>query len=379
MPDRRRPRNRWTNLAKPQTREGLRVEAALSSPSQDTVAELWLYDLIDEFGGEWGISAAMVAEALSGIDANRLLVHINSPGGSFFEGVAIHNLLRQHSAEVHILVDGLAASAASVIAMAGSHIKMGVGSQLMIHRASGCCWGTADDMRGSAVKLDQTDADIAAIYAARAGGTPEQWMAALKVETWYTAAQAVTAGLADEMTPLGAAPDQSDEDDEPEPDEGEQDKPAAVAALAGVDVAALAAELAPLLRPDSVTVGDQMPLTFATPGYAMATWASSNTAGPPLADSVQVARGRYEAFLAWEAAQEAPPALDDPTAATSARSAPTDEAPTPAPDTSAAPVVAAAPPPAALPSAGPSSSELPPTGPSLTELLCSAFREGVAK
>jgi len=115
------------------------------------------------------------------------------------EGVAIANVLRQHPADVTVWVDGLAASAGSVIAMAGDEIVMGIGAQLMIHDAWGRALGPADEMRQAAAMLDSTSDAIAATYAARAGGTTAEWRAVMVAETWYTAEEAVAAGLADRV------------------------------------------------------------------------------------------------------------------------------------------------------------------------------------
>jgi len=203
---------RWTNLVKPLAREGVKVMRLLDDgrhaeipaggemPRAAAAPELWIYDVIDSWGGDWGVSAADVIDALQLIgDVPEISVRINSPGGDYFEGVAIHNALVRNGARVTVYVDALAASAASVIAMAGDEIVMGPGSQLMIHEASSMAYGTAADFRHAAQMLDQTNDDVAGFYASRAGGDQETWRAAVAVETWYTALQAVAAGLADRV------------------------------------------------------------------------------------------------------------------------------------------------------------------------------------
>ncbi len=112
--------------------------------------------------------------------------------------MAIMNALRRHKAEVRVTVDGLAASAASFIAMAGDHITMNRGSELMIHDAWGFAQGDAKTMREMSESLDKTSAAIAALYAQRAGGTADEWRELMLAETWYSAEEAVAAGLADE-------------------------------------------------------------------------------------------------------------------------------------------------------------------------------------
>jgi ATP-dependent protease ClpP protease subunit len=188
--------HRWTNLAPALVRQGVRAVV-----ENDTTPEIWVYDYIDSWGGDWGVSAADVIDALASIgDVPALNLRINSPGGDYFEGVAIYNALVRHTASVTVHVDALAASAASVIAMSGDRIIMGQGAQMMIHEARSSIFGaTAAEMLGAAAMLEQTNSDIAGFYAQRAGGDVEQWRAAVAAETWYTATQAVEAGLADEI------------------------------------------------------------------------------------------------------------------------------------------------------------------------------------
>jgi ATP-dependent Clp endopeptidase proteolytic subunit ClpP len=161
-----------------------------------TSAELYIYDEI----GFWGTSASDLVAALSEMQGVTTLdVHVNSPGGDVFDGLAIMNCLRAHSAQVTTYVDGIAASIASVIAMAGDRIVMGPHSQMMIHDASGLCIGNASDMTEMAQMLAFQSDNIAAVYAERAGGTVEDWRAHMTAESWYTAEEAVAAGLADEV------------------------------------------------------------------------------------------------------------------------------------------------------------------------------------
>lgn len=161
-------------------------------------ADLWIYD---EIGG-WGITAQNLVAELSTMNVAQINVHLNSPGGDVFDGIAIMNSLRDHPANVTITVDALAASIASVIAQAGNKIIMGRNSTMMVHNASGFAMGEAKDLRKMADLLDSTTANIASIYSERAGGTPKSWLAVMAEETWYTADEAVAAGLADEVAPL---------------------------------------------------------------------------------------------------------------------------------------------------------------------------------
>ncbi|MFE3196256.1 head maturation protease, ClpP-related [Nocardia sp. NPDC059240] len=160
------------------------------------VPEVFLYDEIDPY---WGVSAESFARELAALDVDALTVRINSPGGSVFDGIAIMNSLRGHRARVTAVVDGLAASAASFIAMAADDIVMRPHAELMIHDAFGVCVGDANEMRDLAEQLDRVSNNIASMYAARAGGTAEQWRAHMHAETWYSAEEAVAAGLADRI------------------------------------------------------------------------------------------------------------------------------------------------------------------------------------
>lgn len=161
-----------------------------------TTAELYIYDEI----GYWGTTASDLVAALSQLQGVTAIdVHLNSPGGDVFDGIAIMNCLRACAATVTTYVDGIAASIASVIAMAGDRIIMGPHSQLMIHDASGLCLGNAEDMTEMATMLNFQSDNIAAVYAERTGGTVEDWRAKMSVESWYTADEAVAAGLADEV------------------------------------------------------------------------------------------------------------------------------------------------------------------------------------
>lgn len=163
--------------------------------------------IFDEINPMWGIGAQDVVNQLNELDASAIDVHINSPGGNVFDGIAIMNALRSNKARVNVIVDGLAASIASVIAMAGDTITMALGSQMMVHNPSGFAMGDAKTMRELADTLDKSRASIASIYADRAGGTVDAWGTAMDAETWYTAQEAVDAGLADKIDDSSQAED----------------------------------------------------------------------------------------------------------------------------------------------------------------------------
>lgn len=146
----------------------------------------------------WEVVASEIASRLGELETEELTVRINSPGGDAFEGLAIMNALRQHPAHVTVIVEGLAASAASVIAVGGGdRVVMRPGSELMVHNAWQFTAGGAEDLVKAADNLNRTSATIAAIYAEKAGTDVEQWQAAMSAETWFSADEAVQAGLAD--------------------------------------------------------------------------------------------------------------------------------------------------------------------------------------
>jgi ATP-dependent protease ClpP protease subunit len=159
--------------------------------------------IFGDIGDSWfgdSVSAASFAKDLDEIGpVGTLNLHVNSPGGDMFDGVAIFNTLRGHQARKVVHIDGLAASAASVIAMAGDEIVMGTGTQLMIHNAWAMVMGDSEDMRKQAAVMDGLNESMAGIYADRAGGETSTWRAAMNEETWYLPEEAVAAGLADRV------------------------------------------------------------------------------------------------------------------------------------------------------------------------------------
>lgn len=167
--------------------------------SAGDAAEVWLYDEI----GFWGTTAQDFIDQLKTITTSQINLYVNSPGGDVFDGLAIYQSLLSHPATVHVRVDGLAASAASFIAQAGDSVTVGANAMLMIHDAWGVCFGNAADMQAMGGLLDKISDNIAAIYSLRAGGTTAEWRQSMLAETWYTGAEAVDAGLADEVLDAG--------------------------------------------------------------------------------------------------------------------------------------------------------------------------------
>lgn len=178
----------------------------ITNLTDETVA---VVDLFGEIG--WDVWADEFVRDLAAITAPSINLNINSPGGDAWDGFAIYNALVMHPANVTAHITGIAASAASFIAMAGDTIIAHRPSQMMIHDASGLCFGNAADMTETAAILDQLSNEIAAVYARRAGGTVDDWRELMRAETWYGPDSALAVGLVnsiagDDQAPPPAAP-----------------------------------------------------------------------------------------------------------------------------------------------------------------------------
>ena len=189
------------------------VQAATSEDNTISV-----FDVIgqDYWTGE-GVTAKRIAAALRSIGERDVVVNVNSPGGDMFEGLAIYNLLREHKGSVTVKVLGVAASAASIIAMAGDEVQIARAGFLMIHNAWICACGNRHDFRDFAAYLEPFDASMADIYAARTGQDLATVQKMMDGETWIGGTAAIEQGFADALL----ASDEVAEQDE--------DKPAAVA------------------------------------------------------------------------------------------------------------------------------------------------------
>ncbi|MGW0052051.1 head maturation protease, ClpP-related [Nocardia nova] len=174
-------------------RSWYRINAAAEDNS---AAEILIYDEIDSW---FGVSAEQFVRDLAALDAEQVNLRINSPGGNVYDGLAIMNAIAGHPATVTAYVDGLAASAASFIAVAADEVVMRPGSELMIHDAWGLTIGNAADMAAMAEQLDRTSGTLAQLYADKTGGTADEMRALMRAETWFSADEAVDAGLADRV------------------------------------------------------------------------------------------------------------------------------------------------------------------------------------
>lgn len=184
------------------------IDIKNATPDQ---ADILIYG---EIGGGWfsdpdnTVTAKNFAADLKALGkVKNLNIYINSPGGAVFEGQAIYSQLKRHAAHKTVHIDGLAASIASVIAMAGDTIIMPDNALMMIHRASGLCMGDASDLRKTADALEKAEAGIVAAYAQKTEKSTDELLALMAEETWMTAAEALEMGFADQTdaaTPMTA-------------------------------------------------------------------------------------------------------------------------------------------------------------------------------
>lgn len=167
---------------------------AAAAPSDNSIS------ILDAIGEDFltggGVTSKRISGALRAIGEKDVVVNVNSPGGDFFEGVAIYNMLRAHPAKVTVRVVGMAASAASVIAMAGDEIEIGQAGFLMIHNAWTVAVGNRHDMRAVADTMDVFDDAMAGVYAARTGKDKATVAGMMDDETWLSGEDAIDAGFA---------------------------------------------------------------------------------------------------------------------------------------------------------------------------------------
>lgn len=199
-------RNRLQALIK--ANNGKRAPRSIRNAADGSEATVYLYDAIDSW---FGVNAEEFVKDFNAITAPTIHLRINSPGGDVFDGRAIATAVAQHKSNVIAHVDGLAASAASYVAIAADSVEMAPGSFLMIHNAWTLAFGNSEDLLQTAALLEKIDASLAADYAKKTGKPVDQiekWMAA---ETWFSADEAVTEGFASKVSE-----DDSDAADEPD-------------------------------------------------------------------------------------------------------------------------------------------------------------------
>lgn len=179
---------------------------------EDQEATLYMYGSIGK-GWYSDISSKDVRYQLEGITAKTIHIHVNSPGGDVFESIAIHNLLKNHKSEIIVHIDGLAASGASVIAMAANKIIMPKNTMMMIHKAWTFAAGNSKELHKVADDLEKTDTAVTESYTTRFIGERSDLERLLEEETWLTAQECKVLGFCDEIV---------DEIENPEEEQKEQ-------------------------------------------------------------------------------------------------------------------------------------------------------------
>ena len=177
-----------------------RWDASIRAEQDADERTIGIYDVIGE---DWwtggGFTAKRMSAALRSLGKGPVTVAINSPGGDMFEGIAMYSMLRDHPGEVTIKVMGLAASAASIVAMAGDEIRIARPAFLMIHNCWGCVCGNRHDLRDVSDQLEPFDAAMADVYAARTGESIEAMAKLMDRETWIGGSAAIDQGFADAL------------------------------------------------------------------------------------------------------------------------------------------------------------------------------------
>lgn len=164
-------------------------------------AEIWIYEQIgQDFWTGDGVTAKSFQKELAEVKASQIDLHINSPGGEVFDGITIYNLIKQHAAHVTTYIDGLAASIASVIALAGDEVYMAENALFMIHNPYGMSFGTSDDMRKMADTLDKVRGALITAYIGKTRKSEDEIAGMMEAETWMSAEEAHEMGFVDQIS-----------------------------------------------------------------------------------------------------------------------------------------------------------------------------------
>lgn len=161
--------------------------------------EILLYSLI-----EGGLTAGKLIKSLQASQSDSITLRINSDGGEIFDAIAIYNYLKNK--DVHVVIDGICASAASIVAMSGKHITMKQGSMMMIHNPLTIAIGESEDLRAQADILDKITESIVSIYMSRTGKSHDEIVSMMDSESWMNELEAVAAGFADDIDSAGELP-----------------------------------------------------------------------------------------------------------------------------------------------------------------------------
>lgn len=173
-------------------------EPSIRAEASDDALHVYVYDVIDAW---WGASAASLIEALAGAGDRQVHLHINSPGGDVFEARAMASAIVAHPGNVISHIDGLAASAATYLALAADEVRITDGGLFMVHNSWTLAYGDKAELRSTADLLDKIDGTILADYARRTGAAADQVKAWMDAETWFTAQEALDAKFVDAIDP----------------------------------------------------------------------------------------------------------------------------------------------------------------------------------
>lgn len=176
---------------------------AIRADASGDVGHVYVYDVIDS---NWGASATALVDALAGMKGKPIALHINSPGGDVFEARAMVSAIRAHGAPVTTYIDGLAASAATYLALAGDEVHITDGGMFMVHNSWTLAWGNKTELRSTAELLDKIDGTIASDYMRKTKASAEQVTQWMDAETWFTAQEAMDAGFVDSIDGGADAP-----------------------------------------------------------------------------------------------------------------------------------------------------------------------------
>lgn len=182
-------------------------EIKASAKTENTID---IYDVIGEGYFETGMTASFVTDVLNSAGGEAVTVNINSPGGDMFEGLAIYNLLSAYQGDVSVRVMGMAASAASIIAMAGDNIEIADSAFFMIHNGWSLVIGNKNDFKKASEDFEKFDTSMAGIYSARSGKELEEIHTMMDEETWISGKDSVAMGFANSL--LGSSDVTEDED-----------------------------------------------------------------------------------------------------------------------------------------------------------------------
>ena len=180
-----------------------RAAPSIRADASGDVGHVYVYDVIDSY---WGASAKALVEALASMGGKDVHLHINSPGGDVFEARAMVSAVRGYAGTVTAYIDGLAASAATYLALAGAQTHIAEGGMFMVHNSWTLAWGNKSELRSTADLLDKIDGTIVADYARKTGAKSDQIVSWMDAETWFTADEAKAAGFVDSVITGGAAP-----------------------------------------------------------------------------------------------------------------------------------------------------------------------------